>query len=81
MPGVAVPVRRERAEALRNAALPLAARFHAAQIGRRVRVVVERGGTGHSEHFARVRLGDEHRVGDLLEVQVIAADAAGLEAG
>jgi threonylcarbamoyladenosine tRNA methylthiotransferase MtaB len=81
MPSVAVPVRRERAEALRNAALPLAARFHAAQIGRRVRVVVERGGSGHSEHFARVRLRGEHRLGDLLQVQVIAADAAGLEAG
>ncbi len=45
MPSVPVPLRRARAAALRDAAEPIAARFHAAQLGRSVRVVVERGGT------------------------------------
>ncbi len=81
MPLVPVAVRRTRAEALRRAAMPIAARFHAAQLGRTVRVVAERGGVGHSEHFARVRLQGEHAPGSLVEAHVTAADAAGLEAG
>ena len=80
MPAIAVPLRRERAEALRNTALPIAARFHAAQLGQLARVVAERGGTGHSEHFTKVRLLGEHLVGDLVEVRVTASDADGLEA-
>ena len=80
MPAVPVPVRRERAERLRQAASPIAARFHQAQLGRIVRVVVERGGGGHSEQFARVRLAGAHAVGDLVEARVTDATEAGLEA-
>jgi len=80
MPAIPVPVRRERAARLRAAAAPAAARFHAAQLGRTVRVVAERGGKGHSEHFTPVRIPGEHRVGSLVHARVTAADAAGLEA-
>ncbi len=79
MPSLPVPLRRERAERLRAAAAPIAAEFHAGFLGRTVRVVAERGDTGHSEHFSRVRLARPHRVGDVVEAQVIAADPAGLE--
>jgi len=80
MPGVPFPVRRARAAALRAEAAPHAARFHAAQFGRTVRVVAERGGSGHSEHFTKVRLRGGQPVGALVEARVVAADAAGLEA-
>jgi len=81
MPAVPVPLRRERAERLRAAAGAVAERFHARQLGRTVRVVVERGGVGHSEHFARVRLMGADAVGRLVSVRVAATSAAGLEAG
>lgn len=81
MPAVAPAVRRARAEALRSAARAQAAGFHAGQVGRIVQVVAERGGTGHSEHFTRVRLAGEHRVGAVVSASVTAADADGLEAG
>ena len=81
MPVVPVPVRRERAARLRDAATPVAARFHAEQLGQTVHVVAERGGGGHSEHFARVRLAVPHPVGSLVQARVTATSAAGLEAG
>jgi len=80
MPGVPEPVRRDRAARLRAAALPHAAAFHAALLGRVVQVVAERGGGGHTEHFAPVRLVTTHAPGTLLPAHVTAADAAGLQA-
>ena len=80
MPAIPVPLRRERAERLRAAAAVQATRFHAQQIGRLVQVVVERGATGHSEHFARVRLAPGLDAGSLVQVRVAAASAAGLAA-
>ena len=80
MPAVPVPLRRERASRLRIAAVPVAAAFHARQLGREVEVVVERGGTGHTPHFAPVRLTGEWTVGTLARVRVRAATAEGLVA-
>ena len=80
MPAVPVPLRRERASRLRIAAGPVAAAFHARQLGREVEVVVERGGTGHTPHFAPVRLTGEWAVGALARVRVRAATAEGLVA-
>ena len=80
MPAVPVPLRRERASRLRIAAVPVAAAFHARQLGREVEVVVERGGTGHTPHFAPVRLTGEWAVGALARVRVRAATAEGLVA-
>ena len=80
MPAVPVPLRRERASRLRIAAVPVAAAFHARQLGREVEVVVERGGTGHTPHFAPVRLTGEWTVGTLARVRVRAVTAEGLVA-
>jgi threonylcarbamoyladenosine tRNA methylthiotransferase MtaB len=80
MPGVPEPVRRDRAARLRAAAIPHAAAFHAALLGRVVQVVAERGGGGHTEHFAPVRLATAHPPGTLLPARVTAADATGLQA-
>ena len=81
MPMVPVVLRRERAEALRQQARTEAAAFHAAQIGRGIRVVVERGGVGHSEHFTKARLRGDHEIGALIALTVSAASADGVEAG
>jgi len=80
MPGVPEPIRRDRAARLRAAAVPHAAAFHAALLGRIVQVVAERGGGGHTEHFAPVRLATDHTPGTLLHARVTAADAGGLHA-
>ena len=80
MPAVPPPVRRERAARLRAAADVHAAAFHAAMVGRTVQVVVERGGRGHSEHYAPVRLTGAGAVGSLVTAHVVSADAAGLDA-
>ena len=81
MPPVPVPVRRARAEALRQQGRVAAAAFHAGQVGSRIRVVVERGGVGHSEHFTKVQLRSVHPVGALVALTVLAASADGVEAG
>ncbi|MBL8673389.1 MAG: tRNA (N(6)-L-threonylcarbamoyladenosine(37)-C(2))-methylthiotransferase MtaB [Rhodospirillales bacterium] len=55
MPQVPGDVRRARASLLRAAGARRAEAFLRGRIGTRARVVMERDGTGHSEHFARVR--------------------------
>jgi len=80
MPAVPDAARRERAAQLRAAAAPHAAAFHAGLVGRTVQVVAERGGRGHTEHFAPIRLAQAAAPGALLEVRVAAADATGLHA-
>ena len=44
-------------------------------------VCAERGGAGHSEHYAPVRLTTLHPVGSLVRALVSATSASGLEAG
>ena len=56
MPAVAKPVRRERAARLREAGARAAERFLAGHVGRDIALLTESGDTGHSEHFAPVRL-------------------------
>ncbi len=55
MPQVPGEVRRARAAALREIGERRAQAFLVTRIGSRARIVMERDGTGHSEHFARVR--------------------------
>ena len=81
MPMVPVPVRRARAEALRQQGSVAAAAFHAGQVGRSIRIVVERGGVGHSEHFTKATLRGDYSVGALVALTVSAASAGGVEAG
>jgi threonylcarbamoyladenosine tRNA methylthiotransferase MtaB len=76
MPPVPVIVRRDRAARLRQMAAANAAAFHAAQLGRTVTVLVERGGRGHSEQFSPVRL--DAPAGALVRARVTAVDAGGL---
>ncbi|HEX2885130.1 tRNA (N(6)-L-threonylcarbamoyladenosine(37)-C(2))-methylthiotransferase MtaB [Vineibacter terrae] len=70
MPAVPGAVRRARAAALRAAGDRQAQAWRAAQVGRRARIVMERDGTGHSEHFGRVRPGAACTPGTLVEVEI-----------
>lgn len=56
MPQVPREVRRERAARLRARGEAMLERFLAAEVGRRRTLLVERGGGGHTEHFAPARL-------------------------
>ena len=82
MPPVPHAVRRTRAAALRAAGAAAAGAFHAAQIGTPAQIVVERPGleaaTGHTEHFAPVRLAGAWPHASLVRARVTGADAAGL---
>ena len=74
MPPVPLPVRRARAAALRAEGERQAARFHAGLVGRTASVLAERGGAGHTEHFAPVRIAAEP--GALVRARLV-----GLESG
>ena len=80
MPAVPEALRRDRAAQLRAAAVPHALAFHTALLGRMVQVVAERGGGGHTEHYAPIRLAQPSLPGAMLAVRVTAADATGLHA-
>ncbi len=79
MPAVAPALRRERAARLRAASRRHEAAFHAAQLGREVTVLAERGGVGHTEHFAPVRLSAP--AGSLVQALVTGMDDHGLLVG
>ena len=76
MPAVPVPLRRERAARLRAAGQAAAARFFATQHGQIISVLAETATTGHSEHFAPVRVAAAP--GQVIRARVTGADAAGL---
>lgn len=76
MPPVAVPVRRERAAQLRAAGAANARSFYQNQVGREAFVLAETERSGHSEHFAPVRI--TAAPGSLLRARIVGADAAGL---
>jgi threonylcarbamoyladenosine tRNA methylthiotransferase MtaB len=78
MPKVPVAVRRERAARLREIGHRNARRFLAAQIGRTVAVLTESGDSGHSEHFAPVRLAAPVGPARLLTARIIGATDAHL---
>ena len=81
MPQVPAPVRRERAARLREAGERRRAAFLAAQVGRRVRGLVEQGGRGHTDQFAPFRLaGEPLPAGRVVELDVEAVDAGALRA-
>jgi threonylcarbamoyladenosine tRNA methylthiotransferase MtaB len=73
MPSVATAERRERAGRLREAGARAARRFLDGQLGREISLVVETDITGHSEHFAPVRLTTPAVPGALLAARVIRA--------
>jgi threonylcarbamoyladenosine tRNA methylthiotransferase MtaB len=82
MPSVPKPLRKERAARLRAAGLAATRAFFATQQNRIVSILAETGRTGHTEHFAPVRLVSETTPGVLLAGRVIgtAGDALLAEA-
>ena len=68
MPQVPPLERKERAARLRAAGEAALDRYLVSQLGRRQRVLVERGGVGRTEGFAAMRLGAELGPGSLVEV-------------
>ena len=73
MPAVPVPLRRERAARLRAAGQLVARRFYAAQLGHVVTLLTETASTGHSEHFAPVRLIAPAAPGRLIAARITGA--------
>jgi threonylcarbamoyladenosine tRNA methylthiotransferase MtaB len=73
MPAVPKPVRRERAARLRAVGAASAARFFADQVGSAITVLTESDDTGHSEHFAPVRLATPQAAGRVLAARVTGA--------
>ena len=78
MPAVPKTVRRERAARLRETGMCAARRFFAGQCGRTVALLTESNETGHSEHFAPVRLRMPTVPGQLIAARVIGATDDGL---
>jgi threonylcarbamoyladenosine tRNA methylthiotransferase MtaB len=71
MPQVAKLARTERAARLREAGARHAQQYLLSKIGSSVTVLTETGTSGHSEHFAPVRLSEPCSPGQLLTVQVL----------
>ncbi len=78
MPAIPKPARRDRAARLRAAGQAAAARFYAHQQGRVVSLLTETGQTGHSEHFAPVRLSAPIAAGRLIPARVTGMTGDGL---
>jgi threonylcarbamoyladenosine tRNA methylthiotransferase MtaB len=84
MPAVPVAVRRERARRLREAGQAASECFHARLVGQEIRVLLETGSRGHSQHFAPVRMdeaaqaGGPGETGQVVTAHVRGSDAAGL---
>jgi threonylcarbamoyladenosine tRNA methylthiotransferase MtaB len=71
MPAVPKPVRKERAARLRQAGQTASQAFFASQRNRIVSILTESGQTGHTEHFAPVRLVTETIPGRLMAGRII----------
>ncbi len=71
MPAVAMAERRQRAARLRDAGRQNARRFMSAQIGRTVSLLTESPNSGHSEHFAAMRLAVAVAPGRLIDARVV----------
>ena len=73
MPAVEKPVRKQRAAALREAGAVQARLFFAGQVGGIVSLLTEADQSGHSEHFAPVRLAQPSSPGRLVRARVTGA--------
>jgi threonylcarbamoyladenosine tRNA methylthiotransferase MtaB len=73
MPSVPRPVRKQRAARLREAGLAASRAFFASQRNSIVSILTESGQTGHTEHFAPVRLVSETVAGRVMAARVIGA--------
>ncbi len=80
MPPVPKPIRKERAARLREAGLDQAHRFFSAHVGTIVSLLTEADQSGHSEHFAPVRLASPSAPGRLLRALVTGSSKEHLHA-
>ena len=71
MPSVPRPLRKERAARLRQAGQAMARAYFGTQQNKIVSILAETGRTGHTEHFAPVRLMSQASPGALLTARVI----------
>jgi threonylcarbamoyladenosine tRNA methylthiotransferase MtaB len=78
MPPVPKPVRKERAARLREAAQAASHAFFETQQNRIVSILTESKRSGHTEHFAPVRLISETTPGRVLSARVIGTSGEGL---
>jgi threonylcarbamoyladenosine tRNA methylthiotransferase MtaB len=75
MPQIPPFLAKDRARRLREASARRRAAWLAGMVGTRQRVLVERGGTGHAENFAPVRLPmSGSTVGEIVELRIAAVD-------
>ena len=81
MPQVPSPVIKERARQLRALGQQQLDAYLATQVNQTVRLVVEQGGTGHTDHFAQVKLhgGACSRLGHVVAGQVTGVEGAVLQ--
>jgi threonylcarbamoyladenosine tRNA methylthiotransferase MtaB len=70
MPSVPQPVRKQRAATLRETGQAEARRFLAGQVGRTVSLLTEANQSGHTEHFAPVRLARPSPPGRLVRTMI-----------
>lgn len=70
MPQVELAVRKERAARLRALGEKQVEQFLQSQIGTTRRVLVEKEGMGHTEHFAPVHLSEEAPIGKIAAVEI-----------
>ena len=71
MPAVPLTARRERAARLRDAGRATLRQFMFRQVGQTVSLLTETENTGHSEHFAPVRLAAPTRPGVVMQARVV----------
>jgi threonylcarbamoyladenosine tRNA methylthiotransferase MtaB len=79
MPQVAPAVRKERAARLREAGDKQIQKFLKQHLNKTREVIVEKGNTGRTEHFAEVRLDQDLPAGSLAKVQTHAIEEAYLK--
>ncbi len=78
MPQLPRPLIKQRAQRLREAGERVMERFLEAEVGKRRQILVERHGTGHTQHFAPVRLNQPAPAGTLTDITIIGRDTGWL---
>jgi len=74
MPQLPRPLIKERAQRLREMGERVLERFLEAEVGKRREMLVERQGTGHTQHFVPVRLNRPAPAGTLTDITIIGRD-------
>ncbi len=76
MPQVNGKIIKERAKALREAGQEQLQKFLQKQVGKKLKVLVEKSGAGKAENFIDVKLKDipDSKIGEIIEVEILGAD-------